>query len=127
MNQGCRLYRRTRIMEFDKTFSLTSVSRHIPSLPASNLLGPLAILLGTWKGHGFNQIWRPFFGGPPGQDRFLELNETNETLEFEKIPGDIPNRGLLQADINLHGIRYLQAIQDAHALGPDGKLAGIHI
>ena len=77
-----------------------------------------------WKGRGFNQIWRPFHGT---QDRFLELNETIETLEFEAIPGDIPNRGLLEADINLHGVRYLQQIKDAHVLGPNGKLAGIHI
>jgi hypothetical protein len=50
-----------------------------------------------------------------------------ETLEFDEIPGDIPNRGFLQTDINLHGIRYLQQIQDAHVLGPNGKRAGIHI
>jgi hypothetical protein len=115
-------------------FVLTSVSGRIePVLDATtafspaaapNPLGPLAALPGTWKGRGFNQIWRPFHGS---QDRFLELNETIETLEFEAIPGDIPNRGLLQTDINLHGVRYLQQIQDAHALGPNGKLAGIHI
>jgi hypothetical protein len=92
--------------------------------PAANPLGPLADLSGTWKGHGFNQIWRPFHGT---QDRFLELNETNETMQFDEIPGDIPNRGLLQADINLHGLTYLQQIQDAHVLGPNGKPAGIHI
>ena len=28
-----------------------------------------------------------------GQDRFLELNLTNETLVFTKINGAIPNRG----------------------------------
>ena len=89
-----------------------------------SLLGPLALLPGTWKGRGFNQIWRPFHGS---QDRFLELNETIETLEFEEIPGDIPNRGFLQDDVNLHGVRYLQQIQDGHVLGPNGKLAGIHI
>jgi hypothetical protein len=61
------------------------------------------------------------------QDRFPELNETVETLQFDAIPGDIPNRGFLQDDINLHGIRYLQQIQDAHVLGPNGKPAGIHI
>ena len=84
----------------------------------ANPIGPLAGLRGVWKGHGFNQIWRPFHGS---QDHFLELNETNETLQFEEIPGDIPNRGLLQADINLHGLRYLQQIQDANVLGPNGK------
>ena len=89
-----------------------------------NLLGPLEAFFGTWSGKGFNQIWRPFHGS---QDRFLELNETRETLQFDRIPGDIPNRGLLQGDVNLHGVRYLQQIQDAHVLGPNGKLAGIHV
>jgi hypothetical protein len=110
-------------MDVLKEFSLTSVSGRIRQLEA-NPLAPLASLRGTWKGHGFNQIWRPLQGS---QDHFLELNETNETLQFEEIPGDIPNRGLLQADINLHGLRYLQQIQDANVLGPNGKLAGIHI
>ncbi len=123
-------------MDVLEDFVLTSVSGRIePATPvplgaqaglaaAPNPLGPLAELPGVWKGRGFNQIWRPFHGT---QDRFLELNETIETLEFETIPGDIPNRGLLEADINLHGVRYLQQIKDAHALGPNGKLAGIHI
>ena len=118
-------------MEILKEFRFTSVSRHIAPAPASNLLGPLAILKGVWKGHGFNQIWRPFHAvappDPPNQDRFLELNQTNETLEFAEIPGDIPNRGLLQTDINLHGLRYLQQVQDAIVLGPNGELAGIHV
>jgi hypothetical protein len=121
-------------MDVLSDFVLTSVSGRIPPTAptpeamlagpaaAPSPLGPLAGLVGTWKGRGFNQIWRPFHGS---QDRFLELNETLETLEFEAIPGDIPN--LLQADINLHGIRYLQQVQDAHVLGPNGKPAGIHI
>jgi hypothetical protein len=123
-------------MDVLSDFFLTSVSGRIEEnataaqtqagLPAPNPLGPLAALPGTWKGRGFNQIWRPVpFKGQ--QDRFLELNETLETLEFEAIPGDIPNRGMVQADINLHGVRYLQQIQDAHVLGPNGQLAGIHI
>jgi len=112
-------------MDIDKDFSLTSVSGRI-MMPAAgpSLLGPLADLPGKWKGTGFNQIWRPFHGT---QDRFLELNETSETLEFMAIPGDIPNRGLLQADINLHGIHYLQQIADVNVKGPNGKPAGIHI
>ena len=112
-------------------FVLTSVSGRIKRPPSADAApavtaapNPLAALPGKWKGRGFNQIWRPFHGS---QDRFLELNETIETLQFEAIPGDIPNRGLLQADINLHGIRYLQQIQDANVLGPNGKHAGIHI
>src|SRR5271154_3874006 len=105
-------------------FSITSVSRPVAHIALANPLGPLSALPGKWKGTGFNQIWRPF--SQPGQDHFLELNETTEVLEFVEIPGDIPNRGLLQADIELHGITYLQKISDANVKN-NGKPAGIHI
>jgi hypothetical protein len=81
-------------------------------------LGPLAALPGTWKGTGFNTIWRPHF---KVQDRFLELNLTRETLEFEAIPGAIPNRGFAQKDINMFGVHYLQQISDSTLS------AGIHL
>jgi hypothetical protein len=87
--------------------------------PAANPLGRLAGLEGKWTGTGFNVIWRP--NHTPGQDRFLELNLTSETLEFEAIKGAIPNRGLLQADMNMFGLTYLQQITDSN-LG-----AGLHI
>jgi hypothetical protein len=73
-------------------------------------LGPLAALPGTWQGTGFNTIWRPHH---KVQDRFLELNLTTETLEFEEIPGAIPNRGFAQPDINMFGVHYLQQISDS--------------
>jgi hypothetical protein len=81
-------------------------------------LGPLAQLVGTWKGHGFNTIWRPHTGG---QDRFLELNLTTETIVFSKINGPIPNRGLLMHDINMFGLTYMQQIADK------STGAGLHI
>jgi LysM repeat protein len=74
---------------------------------------------GTWTGKGFNVIWRP--NSTPGQDRFLELNLTDEVLEFQEISGNIPNRGLLQADINMFGLTYLQQIKDGN------NNAGLHI
>jgi hypothetical protein len=114
-------------MEISKDFVFTSVSGRVKShavAAIANPLGPLADLVGIWKGTGFNQIWRPTQGAT---DHFLELNETFETLEFDLIPGDIPNRGLLQTDINLHGVTYLQQVQDANVLGPTGQPAGIHI
>jgi hypothetical protein len=86
---------------------------------AADPLGPLAGLAGKWSGRGFNVIWRP--SHTPGQDRFLELNVTSERLDFEKIPGKIPNRGLLQPDINMRGLTYLQQISDANLN------AGLHI
>lgn len=81
-------------------------------------------LPGTWQGSGFNIIWRPHKqtdGDPPKQDRFLELNLTTETLEFSDSIGDIPNRGLLQPDITMNGITYLQKISDFNLN------SGIHI
>ena len=86
-------------------------------------LGPLHLLPGKWQGKGFNTIWRPFRDPAlPKQDRFLELNLTEETLTFEVINGPIPNRGLLQPDINMFGLTYLQQIGDANEKG-----AGLHI
>jgi len=85
----------------------------------ANPLGPLAGLVGKWSGRGFNVIWRP--NHTPGQDRFLELNLTSEQLEFTAIPGPIPNRGLLQPDMNMFGVTYLQQISDANLN------AGLHV
>jgi hypothetical protein len=82
-------------------------------------LGPLALLKGAWKGTGFNVIWRP--NHTPASDHFLELNLTSETIEFDEIGGPIPNRGLLQRDINMFGLTYLQKISDTNLN------AGLHI
>jgi hypothetical protein len=85
---------------------------------APDPLGALAALEGTWKGHGFNAIWRPHHGN---QDRFLELNRTDETLAFTRINGAIPNRGLAMHDINMFGLTYMQQISEA------STGAGLHI
>jgi hypothetical protein len=86
-------------------------------------LGLLAGLAGNWSGHGFNAIWRPHTGA---SDHFLELNLTNDEIDIQAIPGDIPNRGLNQHDINLRGLRYLQQISDAN-VKVNGAPAGLHI
>ncbi len=83
-------------------------------------LGNLVQLPGKWVGHGFNAIWRPHHPDNP-QDRFLELNLTNETLVFSKINGPIPNRGLLMHDINMFGMTYMQQISEK------SNGAGLHI
>jgi hypothetical protein len=85
---------------------------HTPFPMLDSPLGPLQDLPGRWTGRGFNVIWRP--SHTPGQDRFLELNVTDEALEFVPIKGPIPNRGLLQPDIDMFGIGYLQQITDAN-------------
>ncbi len=91
----------------------------LPFPEVASPLGPLAGLAGKWTGRGFNVIWRP--NHTPGQDRFLELNVTSEQLDFAPINGPIPNRGLLQPDINMFGLTYLQQISDANLN------AGLHI
>jgi hypothetical protein len=111
----------TPIPEITRPLRFSSV--HTAETP----LGFLEGLKGTWMGNGFNVIWRPFHGGPQNQDRFLELNLTDETLKFEEIPGPIPNRGFLQSDINMFGLWYLQTIADANIKNADGKPAGLHL
>jgi hypothetical protein len=96
----------------------TRISSFRSSPPMSELLadlGPLAELPGTWSGKGFNLIARPDKEG--GNDIFLELNLTEETLVFDSIGAPVPNRGSAQNDINLFGIHYLQKINDATTHG----------
>jgi len=72
----------------------------------------------SWSGQGFNLIWRPNFNNQNGtKDFFLELNLTEESLEFTDVTGagqniGIANRGALQSDILLGGIAYLQQVTD---------------
>ena len=87
-------------------------------------LGPLAPLVGSWRGTGFNTIWRPHYPKDES-DRFLELNLTNETFVFSPILGEIPNRGLLQPDIAMTGVTYMQQVSDATVPPPPGP--GLHI
>jgi hypothetical protein len=86
---------------------------------APSPLGPLAGLLGSWSGPGFNVIWRP--NSTPASDHFLELNVTGDQIEFTAVPGAIPNRGLLQHDINMFGLTYLQQVKDSNLN------AGLHV
>src|SRR5208282_2935072 len=81
-------------------------------------LGPLAFLHGSWRGPGFNAIWRPHNQKSEpvnvGTKRFLELNLTNDGFDFHIIPGVVPNRGLdPQPDLSLYGLHYLQRVSDA--------------
>lgn len=87
--------------------------------PNAALVG-LEGLLGKWSGTGLNLIWRPAQPAS-GSDRFLEINVTAEILEFDVIPGDIPNRGLLQPDLTMTGLHYLQQVTDANLN------AGLHL
>ena len=96
--------------------------------PAPPPLGPLEAFVGDWSGIGFNTIFRPqnqTFDLPipsPG-DNLLELNLTSETLSFQTSLGSIPNRGMLQNDIFLNGVPYVQSINDVTNPAPP---TGIH-
>ena len=80
---------------------------------AEDPLGPLGQLRGRWEGTGFNTIWRPLFDpAAPQQKHFLELNLTVESIDFVEINGAIPNRGLLQGDLIMAGLHYLQQVSD---------------
>jgi len=95
-------------------------------------LGALAAFTGTFRGKGFNTIFRPDSPNTPtklpvtvsGSDNVLELNLTEETLSFSPSLGAVPNRGEVQADITLNGIPYLQVINDVTIAG---QSTGIHV
>ncbi|WP_158931337.1 heme-binding protein, partial [Acidisphaera sp. S103] len=81
-------------------------------------LGPLAFLNGSWRGPGFNAIWRPHNQKSEpvnvATKRFLELNLTHDGFDFHIIPGVVPNRGVdPQQDLSLYGLHYLQRVSDA--------------
>ena len=73
-------------------------------------LGLLADLGGTWRGHGFNLIARPDFQG--NAPLYLQLNQTDETIQIDPIGSPVPDRGFGQDDIELFGLNYLDKISD---------------
>jgi hypothetical protein len=96
-------------------------------------LGAIASFAGKFKGTGFNTIFRPQdFAVTPTplpnpahgpDDNILELNLTEETLSFLPALGLIPNRGMVQGDVFLNGIPYMQAIND---VSDPAEPVGIH-
>src|ERR1700722_12717679 len=109
--------------------SLTALRQAATTAPD---LGPLANFTGTFKGLGFNTIFRPDSPTTPtplpipvaGSDNVLELNLTSETLSFSPPLGSVPNRGMVQADAFLNGVPYLQSISD---VTNPAQLTGIHL
>jgi hypothetical protein len=103
---------------FDEASSFTAPRALSSAVPS---LGPLAAFTGTFRGSGFNIIFRPDSTKTPtplpkpvtGSDNVLELNLTQETLSFSPSLGSVPNRGSgTQGDIFLNGVPYLQTISD---------------
>ncbi|CAG9986851.1 unnamed protein product [Clonostachys byssicola] len=92
--------------------------------PPPPSLDALEKFTGTFRGFGFNTIFRPssrrtkttFDKKPTDKhdDNVLQLNLTGETQVFGDILKEVPNRGLFdQADIDLTGLPYTQTIVDA--------------
>lgn len=79
----------------------------------------------VFKGTGFNTIFRPQNAGSPTplptpvpeSDNILELNLTEETLAFSAALGNVPNRGMVQKDLFLNGVPYVQTIKDVTFAG----------
>src|SRR5215469_12431921 len=99
----------------------TAVTEAPAAVAAAPSLGPLAAFTGTFRGSGFNMIFRPDSASSPtklpipvtGSDNVLELNLTLETLSFSPGLGSVPNRGsVAQGDIFLNGVPYLQTFSD---------------
>ena len=96
-------------------------------------LGAIGSFTGNFKGTGFNTIFRPqdFAISPTPltnpthgpDDNILELNLTEEDLSFQPALGSIPNRGMVQGDVFLNGIPYLQKIVD---VSDPAQPVGIH-
>jgi hypothetical protein len=113
-------------MDLATNFTFEPLGNDEGAPPASGAtvgLGPLDGLAGNWTGRGFNAIWRPHRGA---SDHFLELNVTNDQIDLEVINGLIPNRGLVQGQIFMRGLTYLQQISDANVT-VNGTPAGLHI
>jgi hypothetical protein len=126
------LYSPFRAMAWQRSYNdgdYFSFVHEIPDLGSKalppDLLGLLRPFVGTpvdgkdakrsWKGTGFNMIWRPNFGGEFGpQDFFLQLNLTDEQLDFTEITGSgIANRSLFEKTVVLGGAAYTQSIKDS--------------
>ena len=114
-------------MAIETDFSFAQVIPKMAAFAPGDLLGPLRRMVWPkpadpkqdakrkWKGHGFNLIWRPNFDGEFGaKEFFLQLNLTDEELDFTEITGTgIANRSFFEHTITLGGIAYTQAIKDS--------------
>jgi hypothetical protein len=85
---------------------------------------PLLRFICIFDGH-FLLIWRPHEQSQ-GSDHFLQLNLTNDSIEFDNIGGPVPNRGFSEPDIAIYAVRYLQQIHDANFPPPNGG-GGLHV
>jgi len=104
-------------------------ARNLSAMAPVEELGPLADFEGQWTGPGFNIVELPnrnlINPDAPVKDKFtVVVNETFETLQFNKIGGEILNRGNAQDDITYFGLHYLQQVNDINK--PAGQ-QGIHL
>lgn len=120
-------------LEGIKGFLWGEVSPAHGKQPAEPDLDGIAGFTGTFRGAGLNTIFRPQdFAVTPTplpnpatgpNDNILEINLTEETLSFSQALGSVPNRGMVQGDIFLNGVPYLQTIND---VSDPANPVGIH-
>ena len=140
----------------DSNLTLKKESAALDPDPDTVPLGILTNFVGVFVGKGFNAIFRPNNAkgtgtnnpGEPGElanpvegnpipqapnENVLELNLTEEKLQFNQALGSVPNRGLTnQVDIFLNGVPYVQSINNVtnpdtgKADRPIDKNSGIH-
>jgi hypothetical protein len=104
------------------TDTATSQTRHVPlnleSPEAVAALGPLAGLVGTWQGIGWNLI-----AVPNGTGSFqLLVNQINETITFTPIEALVPNRSNGGGTMLLAGVQYDIKVTDADEGPNNGNL-----
>jgi hypothetical protein len=106
---------------FGEVPSLPAAAGFAAAAPPDPPLQALRDFTGTFRGKGFNTIFRPNSADTPtrlpdspgfSSINILELNLTDETLSFSPPLGLVPNRGEVQGDIFLNGVPYLQVITD---------------
>jgi hypothetical protein len=119
---------------FGEVSSLPPAEEFAAASPPDPPLGALKAFTGTFRGKGFNTIFRPNNRGTATKlptslgftpTSILELNLTEETLSFSPALGLVPNRGEMQGDIFLNGVPYLQVITDI--TNPGVRSPRIHV
>ena len=96
------------------------------------LLGPFALLPGTWRGQGrgWNMIALPFGRTRRPLDYRLLLNQFDETLNFALVDKGVPNRGVDDAHADAdrpgdHPLDYEQVIYQVAVVDrPASTVAG---
>lgn len=82
------------------------------AVEVTNVLGPLADLIGTWVGNnGWNLIAVPVTGAGGNESFLLEVMPVNETITFSPIGAAVPNKGFPEPTF-VYGLQYELRVSD---------------